>query len=163
MLYSIIVSLSQSLLFLPSNYGKINPCWNRLDRNRFFYKFISIIAFLYLICFIVLKKTAFEKNLDKNHLFWKKPVFIGFFQKRGFFANPELSHTATSPHHNSPTPQLPHTATPGNDLFPRAKAPFTGTWQIRVFFNFSGSKLYFSEFELLKSKCLVVIKANGNH
>ena len=47
-----------------------------------------ITAFLYLTCFIVLKKNAFEKNLDKNHLFWKKPVFIGFFQKRGFFANP---------------------------------------------------------------------------
>ena len=35
-----------------------------------------------------LKKARFEKSQGNSRLFLKQPVFIGFFQIFGFFANP---------------------------------------------------------------------------
>ena len=35
-----------------------------------------------------LKKATFEKSQGNSRLFLKQPVFIGFFQIFGFFANP---------------------------------------------------------------------------
>ena len=43
-----------------------------------------------------LKKARFEKSQGNSRLFLKQPVFIGFFQIFGFFANPAIKYLQTN-------------------------------------------------------------------